>query len=191
MSTEHTSEQRVGWSFLATPRWFGYYALIIVFSIICVFLGNWQFDRRDEARAEIARIDNNYDTTPVALVEALPRLDSFDIDRNKWQQVSLTGEYVGDPYLARNRTSQDGVGSLLIHPLQLADGTLFFVDRGWVDVIASDGVPKALPEPASGEVNVTVRLRASETQLAGRTNEGRTLGSLDLTVLAQEFDAPV
>lgn len=186
--TDHTE---IGWSFLLSRRWLGYYALIIVFSIVCVFLGNWQFDRRDEARAEIARIDNNYDAPPVSIDEALPTLDAFEIDANKWQQVTMTGIYEGEPFLARNRTSQQGVGSLLIHPLRLENGSIFFVDRGWVDVLASDGVPATLPQPAQGSVEVTVRLRESETQVQGRTNEGRTLGSLDLGVLAEEFEGAV
>lgn len=189
-TTVTEKEQPVGWSFLISSRWLGYYALIVVFSIACVLLGNWQFERRDEARAEIARIDTHYDAPPVSLDDALPTLDSFEIDANKWQQVSLTGTYFGEPYLARNRAGQQGVGSLLIHPLKLNDGSLFFVDRGWVDVVASDGIPETLPLPSSGTVEVTVRLRESETQLKNRTNEGRTLGSIDLSVLAEEFSEP-
>lgn len=190
MTHTETDVTYVGWSFLASKRWLGYYALIIVFSIACVFLGNWQFDRRAEARAEIERIDTNFDAPAIALEEALPTRQSFDLDANKWLPVTLTGHYIDDPYLARNRAAPQGVGSLLIHPFQLQDGSIFFVDRGWVDVNASEGIPEVLPMPATGEMTITVRLRESETELRGRTNEGRTLGSLDLSVLAQEFDAP-
>lgn len=186
----NTAPAYVGWSFLASKRWLGYYALIIVFSIACVLLGNWQFDRRAEARAEIDRIDTNFNAQTIPLDEALPTLESFDIDANKWHPVTVNGNYVGDPFLARNRAAPQGVGSLLIHPFQLQDGTLFFVDRGWVDVNAADGIPEVLPMPASTNMTITVRLRESETELAGRTNEGRTLGSLDLGVLAEEFDGP-
>ena len=190
MKTDTLTTDTVGWSFLRSRRWFGYYALIVVFSIVCVMLGNWQFDRRAGAQAEIARIDNNYDASPVSLEEALGDRDAFDVDRNKWQQVEMTGTYVGDPYLARNRASQQGVGSLLIHPLQLPDGSIFFVDRGWVDVVATDDVPGVLPEPATGHVEVVVRLRESESEIKGRTNEGRTLGSINLPLLAEEFSHP-
>lgn len=183
-------DEEVGWTFLLSKRWFGYYALIIVFAIVCVFLGNWQFDRRDQARAEIARIDTNYDAHPVPLNQALSTLNAFDIDENKWQPVVMRGEYIGEPFLARNRAGQGGVGSLLIHPLQLENGDLFFVDRGWVDVNAADGVPATLPMPHSGTVEVTVRLRESEESVRGRSNEGRTLGSLNLVELSQNFSQP-
>lgn len=185
------SDSEIGWGFLVTKRWFGYYALIVVFAVICVLLGNWQFDRRAEAQAEIARIDSNYDAPPTPITELLPSHDYYDEDTNKWRPVSLTGTYVGDPFLARNRPSQQGVGSLLIHPFQLRDGSIFLVDRGWVNVSAIDGVPETLPMPHSGELDIVVRLRQSEEPVAGREDAGRTLGSLHLPNFMERFHDPV
>lgn len=184
-----TTVDEQGWSFLRSSRWLGYYALIIVFSIVCVLLGNWQFDRRDQARAEIQRIDNNYDAPPVPLEDALPELQSYNEDANKWHPVRITGTYQDEPYLARNRPAQNSVGSLVIHPLTMPDGSVFYVDRGWVDVNAtdSDAGEVSLPQPASGEVEVTVRLRESESPVDGRENVGRTLGSINLQNLAQQM----
>ena len=45
-----STDTQHGWSFLRSRRWLGYFALFIVFSIACVWLGNWQFERRAEAR---------------------------------------------------------------------------------------------------------------------------------------------
>lgn len=185
------SDEHVGWSFLRSKRWFGYYALIVVFAIACVFLGNWQFDRRAQAQAEIARIDRNYDAAPVAIEEALPTLDAFHLDRNKWQQVRLTGTYIDEPYLVRNRPSQQGVGALIVQPFELDNGNVFIVDRGWVDVNAADGIPATLPTPAPGRVELVVRLRESEPPVPGRTDVGRALGSLHLDALAERIDAPM
>lgn len=42
-----------GWRFLYSRRWLGYYAMLLIFAIGCVLLSNWQFSRREEARAEI------------------------------------------------------------------------------------------------------------------------------------------
>lgn len=179
-----------GWSFLRSRRWLGYYALIIVFSIVCVFLGNWQFDRRDQAQAEITRIDHNYDAEPIPLTEALPTLDSYDNDAHKWQPVTMTGQYIGEPYLVRNRPGTQGVGSLLIHPFRTDTGDVFFIDRGWVPVNASDGIPEILPAPAEGLVQVTARLRQGEQPFEGREHLGRTLANIDLPELATYVDAP-
>ena len=52
-----SGSQPVGWAFLRSRRWLGYFALLIVFSIACVLLGDWQFARRAEARAAGERID--------------------------------------------------------------------------------------------------------------------------------------
>ncbi|WP_336659735.1 SURF1 family cytochrome oxidase biogenesis protein [Leucobacter sp. USHLN153] len=186
--SEGRGVQAVGWSFLRSGRWAGYAAMLVIFSIACVLLGNWQFSRRAEARAEIDRIDNNYDAEPVALTEELPDPAKFDEDRQKWRTVLVTGEYVGEPFLARNRPGPQGVGSDLLQALRTDDGMLFFVDRGWVPVdgAAAEHVdPAELPAPPSGVTTVEVRLRASEPAIAGRTTAGRAVASIEVPELAE------
>lgn len=183
----------VGWSFLRSSRWIGYFAMLAIFSIACVFLGNWQFDRRAEARAEIDRIDANYDAPATPLAEELPNPAAFDEDAQKWRTVEAVGEYVGDPYLARNRPGREGVGSNLIQALHTEDGRVFFVDRGWVPIDGHEAetggiAAEELPEPPSGEVRVEARLRASEPSIPGRTSAGRTVASIELPELARLTD---
>ncbi|MDI6024387.1 SURF1 family protein [Leucobacter sp. UT-8R-CII-1-4] len=180
-----TTAPQVGWSFLRTRRWIGYFALLIVFSIACVWLGNWQFERRAEARAEIARIDNNYDAAPMTLSDAVPSFTDFDEDARKWQPVELRGQYVGEEYLARNRPGVNGVGSNLLQAFELDNGTVVFIDRGWVPVSGTDVVPEGLPAAPEGETTVLARLRASEPEIPGRTSVGRFVPSINGTELAQ------
>ena len=177
----------VGWSFLRSPRWIGYFAMLLVFSIACVFLGNWQFERRAEARAEIARIDANYDATPAPLADELTTRDAFELDAHKWRTVWVEGEYEGDPYLARNRPGPAGVGSDLIQAFRTAAGDVFFVDRGWVPFDGADAENVdlgALPQAPTGEVRVEARLRASEPAIPGRTSAGNSVASIELPELA-------
>ena len=183
-------EARVGWRFLYSKRWIGYFAMLAVFSIACVMLGNWQFERRAEARAEIARIDANYDAPAVSLDEVLPSLSEFDEDAQKWRTAEIVGEYIEHPMLARNRPGPEGVGSDLIYPIRTASGQVFFVDRGWVAIDgaqAESGAVTAatLPQPAKGEVTVIVRLRASEPDIAGRESTESTVASINGTELAR------
>lgn len=180
-----SSAPPVGWAFLRSRRWVGYFALLVVFSIACVWLGNWQFDRRAEARAEIARIDRNYDASAMTLDDAIPDRSSFDENAWKWQSVEVVGEYIGEPYLARSRPGVDGVGSDIIQALRLADGTVFFVDRGWVPVTGADSVRADLPQPASGQVTVIARLRASEPGIPGREAAGDSVPSIHVPLLAE------
>lgn len=180
----------LGWGFLRSSRWAGYAALFLVFSVVCVLLGNWQFERRAEARAEIARIDANYDADALPLADAVPEPARFDEDARKWQTVRVTGRYEDEHFLVRNRPGQRGVGSHLIEPLRLANGTLFFVDRGWVPVDGTSGEQTGLPAPPSGDVTVLARVRASEPAISGRSTSGRSLASIDVPELARLSGAP-
>ena len=79
-----------GWGFALSRRWLGYLALVVVFAIACTLLSLWQIARRDEARADITRVDTNREAEPRPVTELLPELDAFDPDL-KWSPVSLTG----------------------------------------------------------------------------------------------------
>lgn len=180
-----SAEYQTGWGFLRSRRWVGYFSLLLVFSIACVWLGNWQFERRAQARAEIARIDANYDAAPIPLTEAIPDTASFDIDANKWQMVLLRGQYEGDIFLARNRPGPNGVGSNLIQAFRNDDGSVIFIDRGWVAVAATEEVTAGLPAAPRGEAIVSARLRASEPVITGRTSAGNSVASINVPELAQ------
>ncbi|WP_416446859.1 SURF1 family protein [Leucobacter sp. HNU] len=173
----------IGWSFLRSRRWLGYFALFVIFAVACVLLGNWQFERRAEARAEINRLDANYYAAAVPIDEIVTDPARFDEDRMKWHPVLLRGEYVGDTYLARNRPGEGRVGSDLIQAFKLDDGRIFFIDRGWVPVDGNQAVPKDLPRGPEGEIEVRARLRASEPAIAGRTSTGHTVASIDVPEL--------
>ena len=184
----------IGWSFLRSRRWVGYYTLLIIFSIVCVFLGNWQFDRRAEARAEIDRIDTNYDAPAVPLEETLTPGEAFNEDAHKWLTVRMNGTYLDGVYLARNRPGPNSVGSDLMQGFRTDAGSVIFINRGWVDIDAIDideATIASLPHGASGEVIVDARLRASEADIDGRTVSGNTIARIvasDLATMAGVTD---
>lgn len=177
------------WRFLASPRWAGYLALVIVFAIACSALGTWQFNRRAEALAEVARIDANYDADPIPVAEALPDPEAFDIDQ-RWQVVALSGEYLHDEeVVVRNRPGAGSTGFEVLTPMRLADGMVFMVDRGWIPQ-DSEGRPSEVPPAPEGEVEVTARLKAGEQQIAGRTSSGTEFATIDLDELAARVGEP-
>ncbi len=156
------------WQFALTPRWFGYLALAVVFAIVCSMLGAWQFQRRADARAEIDVVEANYDRGPVALGSVLNTLESYD-ESQKWTPVVLEGHYlIEDEMLVRNRPRGGQPGFEVLTPIQLADGTVFVVDRGWVPVGSQQDAPDAVPQAPEGEVTVVARLRAGEPAIPGR-----------------------
>ena len=177
------------WSFLRSPRWLGYLALVIVFAVACCALGTWQLNRRAEALAEVARIDANYDAGAIPVAEALPETDAFDADQ-RWQVVALSGEYLADEeVVVRNRPFGGSSGFEVVTPFRLDDGTVFMVDRGWI-AQDSDGRPSEYTAPSSGHIEVEARLKAGEERIAGRTSTGDELATIDLQELADRVGEP-
>lgn len=145
-------------------RWSGWLALVIVFSVACALLSNWQFSRREEALAAMAQVAKNYDATPVD-IDQVAKLNSFD-QINQWRPVKLEGHYlVGNAVLVRNRPLDGQPGFLELVPFQLTDGRLIAIERGW---IASDDTylaPKHYSLPSDKNQVVIARLRPAEPTL--------------------------
>lgn len=176
-----------GWRFAFTRRWAGYLALTILFAAVCSGLGVWQIQRRGEALAEMAKIDANFDADPVPHSQALPELSSFS-ESQKWLPVSLTGTYLSDDeLLVRNRPLNANPGFEVLTPLQLADGTVFVVNRGWVPTGEAQDSPDFVPEAPSGTVTVVARLKAGEPSLPGRSASGDQIATINLEDVAERL----
>jgi cytochrome oxidase assembly protein ShyY1 len=169
----------------------GYVVLTVIFGVACVGLGMWQLSRRAEAVAEITRIQNNYDAPPVALGELVPHPTSND-PALTWHPVTVSGTYlVEDQVLVRNRSSEQGPGFEILTPLQLVDGTVFLIDRGWIDKNDKGDGPAAVPDPPQGDVTVTARLRTTEGSVPGQTASGNLVPTIDLAVLSNRWKVPL
>ena len=181
-----TSTELSGWR-----RWIAYVALTAVFGATCVGLGIWQLDRRAETVAEISRVQSNYDAAPVALADLVPSPNSADPEA-EWRPVIVQGTYVvSDQVLVRNRTSEQGPGFEILTPLVTDDGTVFVVDRGWIDKDAKGTGPAAVPAPPDGVVLVTARLRTGERSIPGQTASGNLVPTIELSALASRWNVPV
>lgn len=157
------------WQLARSRQWLGWLGLTVLVALVCCALGTWQFARRAEAQAEIAKVEANYDREPVPFAEELAAVDDWD-EQQEWTPVVVEGEYlVDDEMLVRNRPRAGRVGYEVLTPLRLADGTIFIVNRGW---IPSAGLNQASEVPAAptGEVEVVARLKPTEPQIAGRTD---------------------
>ena len=174
---------------LREPRWLGYVALAVAFAIACCALGWWQWSRREEALAAIARLDANWDRAPVAVGDALPALDAYEPDQ-QWTPVALEGEYlVDEELLLRGRWRQGVVGFDVVVPFRTTAGEVLWVDRGW---IAGDGPerPATAPATPTGPLEVVARLRGDEGAIAGRGAPDGQIASVDLDALAARSGLP-
>lgn len=176
-----------GWRFAFSRRWLGYLAFVIVFAIACVLLSMWQFARREEARAEVVRVEQNWDAAPVPLTELMPDPSTFDA-ADKYRPVVLTGTYLEDEQLlVRGRPRSGQVGFEVLVPLLLSDGAVFIVDRGWVPGGDGQDAPDRVPSPPAGEVTVTVRLKAGEPVIPGRTAPDGQVATINLPQIAEQL----
>ncbi len=144
-------------------RWLGWLALVIAFSVACVFLSNWQFDRRSQAANAISQLDTNYSAEPVDL-STLERPWGLRKE-NEWRPVRITGHYlVNNAMLIRNRPLDGSPGFLIVIPFQLSDLTLVLVERGWVAADSDYNPPKQFALPSANQQTIEARIRVAESQ---------------------------
>ncbi|WP_167050917.1 SURF1 family protein [Salinibacterium sp. ZJ77] len=175
MSFTDTPEPITGWR-----RWGAYVALVVVFAIVCGLLSWWQWARQDEAMARIELVERNYDAPVSPVEELLPQLDEWD-PQAEWHPVTMTGTYLeGNQLLVRNRVHSGKPGFHQLVPLQLADGRVFIIDRGWLPIGSAQDLPDVIPAVPEGEVTVEARLRPAEPHLPGRTAEQGQIPSIDV-----------
>jgi cytochrome oxidase assembly protein ShyY1 len=175
--------------FALTRRWLGYLGLAIVFAIACAGLSKWQVDRTNEARAANELVSRNFNAKPVPLQDLLPTRTSYKAD-DDWKQVSLSGRYLlRDELLVRNRPFDGQPGFEVLVPLQLEDGSVFIVDRGYVPTGNTHDRPDSIPQPAASRVSVVVRLQQSE-QLIGPSGISGEVESIHLPTVAKLVAKP-
>ncbi|GAA3053462.1 MULTISPECIES: SURF1 family protein [Actinomycetes] len=166
--------------FLLTPTWLGWLAVCVGFAVACVFLGQWQLDRREQAMEDINRVVANYDEDPVPYAEVRELYRSPEAD-DEWTVTTLRGEYLSDDVrLVRNRGHSGSVGYEQVVPFRTHDGDVVVISRGWLPTDSTDASrPAYMPEPPRGEAEVTVRLKPGEPDIDRDAPDGQ-LASIDL-----------
>lgn len=146
--------------FLLSRGWITGIVTAIIGATLCfTVLAPWQFSRHAERAAANAAITDSVGAAPVPLDELLPRTAQVS-GATTWREVTATGVFLADRQVAVGLRQDDASQPALeiLVPLQLADGSVLLVDRGYVPVSAYPGtVP--LPAPPSGTVTVTGRLQ--------------------------------
>ncbi|GAB3189636.1 SURF1 family cytochrome oxidase biogenesis protein [Nesterenkonia suensis] len=166
--------------FLLSPTWMGWLAVCVAFAVGCVFLGQWQLDRREQAMEDINRIVANYDEEPVPYAEVREKYHQPHVD-DEWTVTTMRGEYLADDVrLVRNRGHSGAVGYEQAMPFRLDDGEVVVISRGWLPTDSTDAArPASMPEPPRGSVELTVRLKPAEPDIDRDAPTGQ-LASLDL-----------
>jgi cytochrome oxidase assembly protein ShyY1 len=183
------SDRGSKYRFLFTPKWILFHLLVIVLVVTMVNLAFWQLRRLDQRREFNAQVRANANQPIAPLDDVLT--DGTDPSSVEWRRVTVDGTYLPDhQFLVVNRSQNGDTGRNVVDALQLDDGSLLLVNRGFVP--ESDDVP---PVP-QGPVEVVGRLRDSERRATGQQadqgNDALTeIRRIDLGVLSDQFDATV
>lgn len=162
------------WSlrFLVSTRWVVFALVVGVLAYGAWWLGEWQFGRLEQRKADNAVIVANENRAATPVEEVLSPGGEVAAD-DEWRVVSAAGTYaVEDTVIVRYRTRDGQPGVDVVVPLVTATGTTLLVDRGWL-ATANAGTtrPDDVPLPPDGEVEVTGYVRADGTGDSTRVDD--------------------
>jgi cytochrome oxidase assembly protein ShyY1 len=149
------------------PLWIISHLFVLALAVVLVNLGFWQLGRLDERQSRnvevAARLE--FAEAPFATV-ATPAAAIDDIE---YRPVVASGTFAATgELLVDNRSLNGRPGAWAITPLELADGTIVAVNRGFVGVGKTGRVVP--PKPPTG----TVEVIGSVARFASRTCPSRT-----------------
>lgn len=118
-----------------TPNW-PMIILAVLFIAVFMRLGFWQIQRAAEKKQMVAAELAQAVQQPVAWTpnKKLP---------TQYQNILVEGHYLPNLFFLDNQHHQHRFGYDVLSPLQLANGTIILVDRGWM---AGDNTRHSLPQ---------------------------------------------
>jgi cytochrome oxidase assembly protein ShyY1 len=129
-----------------SPRWLGLALVALVLIVGCVLLGRWQWDRTQN----IVEAERVAVSAPIA-VEAVAAVGEPLPDDSIGRPVEARGRYLaGGQVIVMQRSLRGLPGVWVLTPLELSDGSVIGVLRGWLESAAEPGIV-----PPSGEVLVS------------------------------------
>jgi len=174
------------YSFLVKPKWIGFHLLCIASIVVMVNLAFWQLRRLDERQT----LNDRVAAQGTADVVPLADISLTDPKVVEYRRVEVTGTYIGAQFEVVNLSQAGTTGSDPVNALQLADGSLILVNRGFLPFDASGLTPP------SGEITVTGRLRPSKSGGTDQRNDDDTpqiveIRRIDVAAIADQLDEPV
>ena len=133
-------------------------AAILVTSCL-VALTAWQLHRREWKLDLIARIEARVRATPAPLPRAAD-WSSVSVARDEYRRVAVSGRWVPDRSTLVHAATELGGGHWVLTPMQLDDGTVVLINRGFIS--AEQRASTAWQKPEAGSQSVTGLLRISE-----------------------------
>jgi len=164
-------------SLLRTRRWLGFTVVVIVSIAAFGLLSLWQWHRANDKRDQRIELQNALAAAPLPLDE-VAITDGAIEDLDQWRHVTVTGTYLPDTQvLVRKRPLDAHNGFWAMTALRESDGTVVWVNRGWLPTAGDALSTPEIGEPPGGIVDVTGYLRPFEEADPG-ANEGLPAGQI-------------
>ncbi len=151
-----------------------------------VALGVWQVERRAWKLDLIERVESRIHAAPLPSPSPAD-WSSVNRDDDEYRRITATGEYLHDAEALVQATTAIGAGFWVLTPLRQADGSLVFVNRGFVPTGNAQPQTRTANQP-QGTVSVTGLLRLPEPGggfLRSNDAEANAWYSRDIAAIAQ------
>jgi cytochrome oxidase assembly protein ShyY1 len=149
--------------FLISRRWILFALTVAALAWVASLLGQWQFHRLDDRRAENRLVARNLDRPPVPL-DTLLEVGSPPSSEDEWREVVVHGTWDDSNTIVVKYQTRDGApGVDVVTPLRTDDGTAVLVDRGWLASENTGGSRPDLPAASTGQVTVLGWVRKDGT----------------------------
>jgi hypothetical protein len=177
------------YKFLLRPKWIAFHVLIVALVTIMLMLANWQLDRHHQRVAFNETLIERVDTPTQPLEQVLANFPAAE--DAEWRSVQVVGTYLQDLELRVVNVSQGGqAGFDPVTPLQLSDGRLILVNRGFAPLGGS------VLEAPDGIVTLQGRLRAPPVKRLGAISDASSgvlteVQRIDIARLQQQMPSPL
>jgi len=160
-------------------RWSSWILTAAVFSAACWFLSQWQFARQAEVVEANQVINLNFELEPAPIDQVLTFNQPWTSDL-EFRPVVIEGSYLPETkLLIRNRPYDGQPGFLQLVAFEMTNGTIIWIERGWLPTGINQDSPDAIPDVDSSFRTVIIRLRSSESPDARQAPTGQ-LPSIDI-----------
>ena len=155
-------------------------------------LSNWQWNRLEARQLVNVQIQEQIDKEPVQITELIISTETSKTvsEDAQWRTVGMTGVWLQDKQvLVRKKSLESDLGLWVVTPLQLSDGTIVMINRGWTAAANSAVDSPVIADVPAGTIEVLGRLR----DVTERTKPAPTdlpEGQVDRIVPAEIVDSP-
>ncbi|MGO4257111.1 SURF1 family cytochrome oxidase biogenesis protein [Marmoricola sp. RAF53] len=157
--------------FLFTRRWVLFALVVAALAYLATLLGQWQFHRLDDRKAENALVARNLDRAPVAADEVL-RVGKPVDPESEWRRVVVHGTWDDEHTIVLKYQTREGAAGVdVVTPLVTGDGAAVLVDRGWIPTENDGSKRPRTPAVTDGPVTVIGWVRADATGRAARVDD--------------------